>query len=38
MIAHTVTTSITISTNQGKPNKKKKEKIEMIVIDETLIK
>ena len=39
MIAHTTTTTLTVSTNLGgKQNKKKKDKIDMIVIDEKLIK
>jgi len=39
MIAHTTVTTLTVTTNLGgKQNKKKKDKIEMVVIDEKLIK
>ena len=39
MIAHTTVTTLTVSNTIGaKQNKKKKDKIEMIVIDEKLIK
>ena len=39
MIAHTTITTLTVSTNLGgKQNKKKKDKIDMVVIDEKIIK
>lgn len=39
MIAHSsISTSLAISTSLGKQNKKKKDKIDMVVVDEKLIK